>query len=140
MAAIPEEKRMTTFVLLQMGTWRPGNWGWLQGGAQPVPPAVSLDYLLEPRLPWRARVGPTLLSVKRGLRDPCTAILFQSQPCPLLSLCLPLCFSLCSFSLPEDNASGCSRDASRTVAKGFCSELKGLSLRMWTFLPESSRV
>lgn len=52
-----------------------------------------------------------------------------------------LCFSLCSLPVClKTMQPGCSRDASRTVAKGFCSELKGLSPRMWTFLPESSRV
>lgn len=50
-------------------------------------------------LPWTACHGEPGLAPQRGLMDPCTAILFQSQPCPLLSPCLPLCASLFSLFL-----------------------------------------
>lgn len=142
-AALPEEERTASFVLLQMGTQRPGNLGLAPGRLSQSPRLLLWSACQSPDC--YGGPGPaTLPSVPGDLRDQHTdcppvlvTVLSPSHhphfcACVLLSM-LPSLLPPC---LLGDKAGRWSqRHAWDCSQKCFVQNSKGLSPRMWTFLP-----
>lgn len=129
----------------------PETWGWLPGGAQPVLPAATLACQPEPRLLWRARVGPHSPASQGWPEGPeCLPLLPCSPhslvffvPALLLGPHHPhfeLCFLLSLLSACTQCSLWFQRGFQNYSQKHFVQNSKELSPRMWSFLPGSPRV
>lgn len=153
MATLPERERTASSVLLQMGTQKPGSLGVAREGFSQVPPAAAPVCLPEPRSLQTFSVGLHSPSSRGWPEGPDCRPRFRPQPpspspvFPVLAILLhprrphPALRSLLSFlSACRQYGPWFQRGLQNSGQKHFVQNSKGLSPRMWSFLPRSPGV